>query len=92
MYSPATRFNIYKPCLNGRFIQQQQTDESTVWNHWLDIDGLVQERRNSSALAMELHLSCINPSIYDLYSLANKICLFCLAIVISPVPDDSSHL
>ena len=26
-----------------------------------DIDGLVQERRNSSALAMELRLSCINP-------------------------------
>ena len=32
----------------------------------LDTDGLVQERRNSSALAMELRLSCINPSIlYD---------------------------
>ena len=27
------------------------------------IDGLVQERRHSSALAMELSLSCINPSI-----------------------------
>ena len=27
------------------------------------IDGLVQERCNSSALAMELHLSCTNPSI-----------------------------
>ena len=25
------------------------------------IDGLMQERRNSSALAMELRLSCINP-------------------------------
>ena len=25
------------------------------------IDGLVQERLNSSALAMELHLSCTNP-------------------------------
>ena len=31
-----------------------------VCNH---IDGLVQERRNSSALAMELRLSCTNPSI-----------------------------
>ena len=31
-----------------------------------DIDGLVQERRNSSALAMELHLSCTNPSIWQL--------------------------
>ena len=28
------------------------------------IDGLVQERRNSSALAMELRLYCINPLIY----------------------------
>ena len=27
------------------------------------IDGLMQERRNSSASAMELGLSCINPSI-----------------------------
>ena len=26
------------------------------------IDGLVQERCNSSALAMELHLPCTNPS------------------------------
>ena len=29
------------------------------------IDGLVQERRNSSALAMELRLFCTNPSIYS---------------------------
>ena len=29
----------------------------------LYIDGLVQERRNSIALAMELRLSCTNPSI-----------------------------
>ena len=29
------------------------------------IDGLVQERRNSSAFAMELRLSCTNPSTYD---------------------------
>ena len=27
------------------------------------LDGLVRERCNSSVLAMELHLSCINPSI-----------------------------
>ena len=32
----------------------------TFVNH---IDGLVQERCNSSALAMELHLLCTNPSI-----------------------------
>ena len=29
------------------------------------IEGLVQERCNSSALAMELHLSCTNPSIQE---------------------------
>ena len=28
------------------------------------IDGLVQERRNSIANALELRLSCTNPSIY----------------------------
>ena len=28
------------------------------------IDGLIQEKRNSIANAMELRLSCINPSIY----------------------------
>ena len=34
-----------------------------VYTHNIYIDGLVQERRNSSALAMELRLSCTNPSI-----------------------------
>ena len=28
-----------------------------------NVDGLVQERHDSSVLAMELHLSCTNPSI-----------------------------
>ena len=31
--------------------------------------GLVQERGNSSALAMELRLSCTNPWIYDINGL-----------------------
>ena len=31
-----------------------------------DIDGLVQERCNSIANALELHLSCTNPLILDL--------------------------
>ena len=30
---------------------------------WWDFDVLVQERRNSSALAMELRISCTDPSI-----------------------------
>ena len=33
------------------------------YSHFCHIDGLVQERHNSSVLAMELRLSCINPSI-----------------------------
>ena len=32
--------------------------------HVLHRDGLMQERRNSSALAIELRLSYINPPIY----------------------------
>ena len=35
-----------------------------------NIDGLVQERRTSSALAMELCLSCINPSICSVFAIA----------------------
>ena len=35
-----------------------------MWYLTLDIDGLVQEGHNSSALAMELCLSCTNPLIY----------------------------
>ena len=41
-----------------------------TWHHW-NIDGLVQERRNSSALAMELRLSCTNPSIYNMKHVAS---------------------
>ena len=33
----------------------------------LHFDGLVQEGRNSSALAMELRLTCTNPSMYIFY-------------------------
>ena len=38
------------------------------------IDGLVQERRQSSALAMELQLCCTNPSILDYkYVISNSL-------------------
>ena len=30
---------------------------------YVDVDGLVQERHNSSVIAMEIRLSCTNPSI-----------------------------
>ena len=36
-----------------------------VYGTWLHIDGLVQERRNPSALAMDLSYSCTDPSICD---------------------------
>ena len=39
--------------------------------HTHKIDGLVLGRCNSSASAMELHLSCINPSKWDLYKESN---------------------
>ena len=35
-----------------------------------DFNGLVQERRNSSALAMELRLSCTNPSISTAHTIS----------------------
>ena len=37
------------------------------------IDGLVQERRNSSALIMELRLSCTKPSIWRVLCVTNEI-------------------
>ena len=38
------------------------------------IDGLVQKRHNSTALAMELHLSCTNLSIWKWYCILNIYC------------------
>ena len=39
---------------------------------YMYIDGLVQERHNSSALAMELSLSCINPLICSSFSVFHR--------------------
>ena len=36
---------------------------SIICQNWYQIDGLVQERRNSIANALELHLSCTKPLI-----------------------------
>ena len=46
------------------------TNELTHHNeHWVyyigHVDGWAQERYNTSALAMELHISCTNPLIYE---------------------------
>ena len=48
-------------------------------------NGLVQERRNSSAIALELHLSCINPSIVSL-----KYYLFVYSLLTNC--DENKHL
>ena len=45
-------------------------------------DGLVQERRNSSALAMELCLSCTNPSIW---TTAELLSIWPLGTMLTPV-------
>ena len=47
-----------------RSVFRTQFQDSRISRVWDYIDVLVQERRNSSALAMELRLSCTNPSIY----------------------------
>ena len=53
------------------------------WGFWWQIeyiDGYVQERRNSSANALELHLSCTNPWICGVYHIilndATATCMF----------------
>ena len=51
--------------------------------HHVQCDGFVQERRNSSALAMELRLSCTNPSsvckaVVIISDVKLCICLYCL--------------
>ena len=69
--------NIFKDCHLGylnldiarlHFVvaiyTQNNVPEGTVF---CDINGFVQERRNSSALATELRLSCTNPSIFQCY-------------------------
>ena len=48
------RMYVGKPCLLCVFV---------VLCVFIHIDGLMLERRNSSVLAMELRLTCINPSI-----------------------------
>ena len=47
-------------------VEDAHTDNDDDGDNHSHIVGLVQARRNSSALAMELHLSCINPLTSDL--------------------------
>ena len=56
------------------------------------IDGLVQERRNSSALPMELRLSCTNPSKCTLDHQKNCLILQGLEVYIRDTPSIPEHL
>ena len=53
------------PLVLGGYSSRRAGIAKSVFSAWhYHIDGLMQERRNSSALAMELLLSCTNPSIW----------------------------
>ena len=59
--------SIFDGCLLrvfGRKLTAKMALNCVWFSNWWWFDGLVQERRNSSVLAMELHLFCINPSNY----------------------------
>ena len=47
-------------CLNTELMAQKHIT-LWLWHLHEHIDKLMQERRNASALATELHLSCTNP-------------------------------
>ena len=59
-------FNVCNIMLHQDILQINHRGFPITKHH---IDGLVQERRNSSALAMELRLSCINPLTWVLWHL-----------------------
>ena len=53
-------------CITEKFHRRFCVCEINYERRSHEIDGLVQEKYNSIALAMELHLSCTNPSKYCL--------------------------
>ena len=55
--------NLHQGSTTGVQIQQRIRSVILCMQLWHHIDGLMQKRPNFSALAMELRLSCINPSI-----------------------------
>ena len=70
-YQISIDINLYK-IFSGNKMSRLQKPQGTVTNKqncvWLMyIDRLVQERRNSSALALELRLSCNNPLIWSFH-------------------------
>ena len=65
LYSYNTRLYIsHSPCLSSKSKQDLQREfRPNVGQKKLHIDGFVQERCNSIANALELRLSCTNPSL-----------------------------
>ena len=72
LFSCWTSLHSYLAEVTGGFLlwfwiqnmEQNLIIHAGIYNFDVHIDGLVQERHNSSALAMELCLSCTNPSIW----------------------------
>ena len=63
---------VFFVCISGA------TCTSRGWRHnslHLNINKLVQERRNASALAMALRFSCTNPSVWETYFTAMNTCI-----------------
>ena len=56
------------------------------------IDELVQERRNSIANALELHLSCTNPSTYSHSKMQSKSHIIHTVLLSLPLPWPYHHL
>ena len=48
----------------GKYPDTRASKSESVFISWNHVDGLVQERRNSIANALELRLSCTNPSMW----------------------------
>ena len=70
--SSSSKYVIISFTSSGNFIQFICNAAVMSCFTCFDIDGLVQERRNSIANALELHLSCTNPWIWSLLFLHNS--------------------
>ena len=58
----AIALEIPQSCFESSIYRHNTALEAAHHRFLLDIDGLMQKRRNPSALAMELRLFCIKPS------------------------------
>ena len=79
-YSEAMQSNIFFKLLHKGVMVLQWISFNLISSQ-LHIDGLVQERRNSIANALELRLSCTNPSIYSGFKCQGS-CLYRASILI----------